>query len=254
MSRNLIISFLFIFIASPIQAQESTDNAPIHQLLSSLVKVNTVYSKTVSGIEGHKGLVSYERHGAGVIIDPSGIIVTNTHIIKNAPHVLVTLANGKTFEAHILFSSSSDFSFIKIFSIHPLRAMSWANSSLAQLGEKITAVGSPENHNPNILHGKIINLIKNKSTDETELLEMNLPLYQGDSGGPILDNKGHLLGLIMGKPKSQKHQSYAIASNKIKREFLNRHFLKKTSHEKLRKNRNLENINKISGKYKQNMP
>jgi S1-C subfamily serine protease len=186
----------------------------------SLVEIKTIYARTLRTKSGRTGIASYERHGTGIIIDPTGIIVTNTHIIVNAPRILVGLSNGKAYEAKILYASEADFSFIKIETSYPLAAVQWADSSEAQLGQSIIALGNSEFNHFSILGGEITSLIESMSTNTIELLELNLNLYQGDSGGPILDNNGQLLGLIMAKRKTQDRKSYAIASNKIRQEYL----------------------------------
>ncbi|MEI7998130.1 MAG: serine protease [Candidatus Omnitrophota bacterium] len=217
---GFIIYFLLLSTPSLSWAQENSLIAQMQNIQSSLVEIKTTFSRTLRTPKG-TGLASYERHGAGIIIDSSGIIVTNTHIIRNAPHIFVSLANGKTFKAKVILANEADFSFLKINTHLPLKPITWADSSLAQLGEPIIAIGgSSDLNHQSILGGKITSLIESKSSGNIELLELNVNLYEGDSGGPILNRQGHLLGLIMAKRKKEDRKSYAIASNKIRREYL----------------------------------
>ena len=215
-----ITTFLGLIYPLMASAQESSVIARMQSLQPSIVEIRTVFAKALTTENGRKGIASYERHGAGIIIDPSGIIVTNTHLVINAPRILVGLSNGKIFEATVVFASESDFSFIKINPPYTLKAIAWADSSQVQLGEPIIALGNSDLNNQSILGGEITSLLESMSNNTIELLEVNLNLYQGDSGGPILDRQGRLLGLIMGKRKSQDRKSYAIASNKIRQEYL----------------------------------
>ncbi len=214
------ILLLLCLYSTSASAEQASLIMNIQSIEPSLVEIKTVYARTLQTKNGHAAIASYERYGAGIIIDPSGIIVTNTHIIRNAPHIYVGLSNGKSFEAKLLYASEADFSFLKIDSPYPLKAVPWANSSQSQLGESIIALGSSEYNHQSILGGEITSLIKSMSSGDTELIEVNLNLYQGDSGGPILDKQGHLLGLIMAKRKTEDRKSYAIASNKIRQEYL----------------------------------
>ena len=216
----LIIFNLLCSIPSVVYAQESSLIARMQKVESSLVEIRTVYARTLRTKGGRKGIASYERYGTGIILDSSGIIVTNTHIIANAPQIFVALSNGKVFKAKVLYVGEADFSFLKINSPYRLKPIAWADSSQAQLGEPIIALGNSEYNYQSILGGKIISLIQSMSTGRVELLELNLNLYQGDSGGPILDQQGRLLGLVMAKQKSEDRKSYAIASNKIRQEYL----------------------------------
>lgn len=187
---------------------------------NSLVRIQTVYVKMLRG-EGRMRMASFERNGAGVIIDPAGLVVTNTHTILNAPHIFVILNDGTKAKADVAFiSSTGDFSFLKISPVRPLKAIEWAESSQAQLGQEIVAIGNSDYVRKSILGGKIMHLIQSQSTGRVELLGVDLNLYKGDSGGPILDVQGRLLGLVMGEEKSQEHSSVAIASDTIREQYL----------------------------------
>ncbi|MBF0490421.1 MAG: trypsin-like peptidase domain-containing protein [Candidatus Omnitrophica bacterium] len=221
MSKLRILLFSLLLLSPlPSQAEEGSLIGRMQNIEPSLVEIRTVYARTLKKRNGRAAIASYERHGAGIIIDPSGIIVTNTHIIANAPHTYVGLSNGKILEATVLYSSEADFSFLKIKYPHPLKAITWADSSEAKIGQSIIALGSSDYNYQSILGGEITSLIESRSSGAIELLELNLNLYEGDSGGPILDQEGHLLGLVMAKRKTQDRKSYAIASNKIRQEYL----------------------------------
>ena len=224
MRFKLTLTLIFAFCLLPIFQARAEDSliGRMQKVEASIVDIRTVYSKTLTTKSGRKGIASYERHGAGLIIDPAGLIVTNAHIVINAPKILVTLNGGETCEANILYSNTaSDFSFIKISPPKPLQPIRWAESSELNLGDKIIALGNSEINSQSIISGEITSILTSKATGAIEFLEVNINLYQGDSGGPILDQQGRLLGLIMGKRLSQDRQSYAIASDKIRREYLN---------------------------------
>ena len=215
-----LTTLLWLNTFSLAHAADSSLISRIQKIESSLVYIKTVYRRSLRTHNGRSGIVSYERNGTGIIMDPSGIIVTNTHIVINAPKILVGLSDGKVYEATVLYASEADFSFLKIDTSYPLQAIPWADSSQAQLGQKIIALGNSDNNHQSILGGQITSLIESMSTNNIELLELDINLYQGDSGGPILDEDGRLLGLIMAKRKTEERKSYAIASNKIRQEYL----------------------------------
>ena len=220
-----MVLFLLI-LPSMARSQETSLIDRIQKVQTSLVEIKTVYSRALQTQRGQKGIASYERHGSGIIIDSSGIIVTNTHLVHHAPRILVKLSDGKIFEAQLLHENESDFSFIKVDAGYPLKAIVWADSSLAYLGEPIIALGGISDFNhQSILGGEITSLIESISSGEIQLLELNINLYEGDSGGPILDEKGRLLGLIMAKRMSKDRKSYAIASNNIRRAYLSQRLL-----------------------------
>ena len=217
---QLFIYCLFLSIPSfRAHAQDETPVQLLQYVQSSLVEVKTVDTKTFNENNGHTKIGTYHTQGSGVIIDSHGIIVTNTHIITNAPHIYVGLSDGTILEAKIVYSSNADFSFIKIDPPYPLQAITWADSSQAPVGTPIVGLSYADD-NQHVLSGEITNLTNGVDSNNVELIELNLNLIPGDSGGPLLDNQGHLLGMIMGKRMSEDNKSYAIASNKIQQEYL----------------------------------
>jgi S1-C subfamily serine protease len=81
-------------------------------------------------------------------------------------------------------------------------------------------VGNSDYDNQSILSGHITAILQNLSTSSSDFLQLDLDLHHGDSGGPILDDQGRLLGMVMAKRESQPNTSIAIASNKIHLQYL----------------------------------
>jgi len=164
---------------------------------------------------------TFERTAAGLVIDPSGIIVANTHTIIHAPFIFVILRDGTKLPAKVIFSSEDfDFSFLKIHPPHPLLPIQWADSSQSNIGQSIIVVGNSDYDNQSIMEGHIKNILQSHSRSSYDFLELDLDLYHGDSGGPILDEEGRLLGIVMARRESEPNSSIAIASNKIREQYL----------------------------------
>jgi S1-C subfamily serine protease len=164
------------------------------------------------------GIGSPEHYGQGIIIDANGIIVTSKHIIGHAQHIYVLLSNGKIVEANLLSQSKADLCLLKISVPYTLRAIPLANPSELHVGSPVIAITNAGVDPQRVRGGKIIEVFKGTSSD-AEVIEMNIPLKPGDSGGPILNPEGSLLGLIMGKRISDPSKSYAIALNLIQQEY-----------------------------------
>lgn len=161
------------------------------------------------------------NNGHGVVVDPSGIIATSTHIIYGKQHIIVRLADGQQYPAQVLYVSSADFSFIKIDAPTRLKAIAWGNCDYLEAGNKIVAVANSGLNQEKILDGEVLSKIKAPiANGVVSLLELKVPLKPGDSGGPILDQQGCLLGIIMAHRLSDNTKSLAIASNQIQEEFL----------------------------------
>jgi len=191
----------------------------IQQTEKSIVTVRTELTRIMHTTPPRSA--TYYRMAAGLVIDPSGIIVTNTHTIIDAPYIFVILRDGTKLPAQLLFASGEyDFSFLKINPPHPLQRVPWADSSLVNVGDTIIAVGNSDYDNQSIMSGHVKSIIQSLSTSTKDFLELDLDLFHGDSGGPILDDQGRLLGMIMAKRESQSNSSIAIASNKIHQQYL----------------------------------
>jgi serine protease Do len=164
-----------------------------------------------------------EQTGAGIIIDPSGYIVTNTHIILYAQFIFATLHNGTRLPATIAaIAPNSDFTILKVEPPSPLKALAWADSDQIRLGDPIISVGNSPLLKETISGGIIKGIGQGQSSPNhrVELIETDLNLYQGDSGGPILDRQGNFLGIIVAKNMKVERSSFAIPSNKIREQFL----------------------------------
>ena len=193
----------------------------IQNVQPSLVGVKTVYAKVLHAPSAGDKMVTYERWGTGLVIDPAGLVVTNTHIIINAPHIFVVFSDGTQLPAEVAYvNTGHDFSFLKVAPSRALNPVQWADSSQAQLGQAVVAMGNSDLNNQSILSGEVTRLLQSQSTGAVEFIEVNLNLYRGDSGGPILDHTGRLLGMIMAKNKSEERAGLAIASDRIREQYL----------------------------------
>ena len=231
MFMYLVLMPFFLFLSASAALAEPSLIDRVQKMQASLVEVKTVYTKVLRApLAGDKAtgliavgarMVQYTRSGTGLVIDPNGLVVTNTHTILNAPHIFVVLSDGTQMPAEVAFVSVGyDFSFLKVHAPKPLKTIQWADSSQARLGEPIVALGSSDLNAQSILYGEITKIIQSRSTGEVELIGVDLNLYRGDSGGPIWDREGRLLGMVMAKSKTRDRAGFAIAANTIHEQYL----------------------------------
>ena len=207
----------------PTNASAATFQTALGKIQSYKEAVITIRAQTVS-FDGHRAS-ALERTGAGVVIDPKGIIVTNTHIIYGSNIIKVILQDGTRLNAQILFISKEyDFSLLKIDPPHPLTAIAWADSDKISLGEEVITIGHSPLLNQTISGGRINGLGTRTLEDGTitpELLQISINHYPGDSGGPVFDNSGRLIGLMNAKRTTVQRAAFAVPSNKIHLEYFN---------------------------------
>lgn len=165
----------------------------------------------------------FEQKGAGVIIDPEGYIITNFHTIYLADKVAVMIKNGPTVSGKIIhLMPDDDLALIKIDPPQALTSIQFANSDNIELGEEIINIGHSYFLNGTISGGYIAGVGRMPKPDGTptspvELIKVNIKLYKGDSGGPLLNRKGELLGMISAEIRSARKATLVIPSNKIKK-------------------------------------
>lgn len=166
---------LFIFLTllilplSVSHAQLQTPDQLMQNVQISLVDVHTTTSKTFQENNGHTVVGTYHTQGLGVVIDSSGIIVTNTHVIANAAQVLVGFNDGTVLRAQVVYSSDADFSFLKVDPPYPLTPITWADSSQAPVGTAVIVLSNDGGDQEHILGGQITSTLDGMTSNEVEL-------------------------------------------------------------------------------------
>ncbi len=134
--------------------------------------------------------------GSGFIIDKNGTIVTNNHVIANAEDILVRV-NSKEYKAKVLGSDPlADLAVLKIESKDTFIPVSFGNSEKAKVGEWVVAIGNPFGLGGTVTSGIIsakhrdINL-----TRYDNLIQTDASINQGNSGGPLFNLKGEVIGI-----------------------------------------------------------
>ncbi len=165
----------------------------------------------------------YRRNGAGVVIHPSGIIVTNAHTVGHAEKVTVLLPDGTRHPGRVVrFVPDLDCALIRVLlpegTVLPYAGL--ADSDALDLGDEVYNLGRSPWLDRTISSGRIIGLGRNRTPDPddtvlNDLLQTSIELYHGDSGGPLFNAEGGLVGLITAEEES-RHSTFAIPSNRIR--------------------------------------
>ncbi len=135
--------------------------------------------------------------GSGFIIDPTGLIVTNNHVVSGASAVKVTLTDGRTFDAKVLGTDPiTDVALIKVDSPDPLPAVSFGSSKDIRVGDDVMAVGNPFGLSSTVTTG----IISAKARDigsgaYDNFLQTDAAINKGNSGGPLFNDAGQVVGM-----------------------------------------------------------
>src|SRR5262245_32208277 len=143
--------------------------------------------------------------GSGFIIDPTGYIVTNQHVVERAADlkIHVTTNDGKTYRAHyIAGDDKTDLAFIKIDAQSDFPFINLDNISPNLLGQTVIVVGNAVGYGSSISRGVLSAAKRNITVDETEykdLVQTDAAINPGNSGGPVIDLSGRLVGIASAK-------------------------------------------------------
>ncbi len=156
--------------------------------------------------------------GSGVIIDKSGLIITNNHVIRGATQILVTLSDKRRVPARVLGAdSASDVAVLKINAPN-LPTLKWADSDKLNVGEIVLAIGSPFGLASTVTQG----IISAKGRRDLgisayeDFLQTDAAINPGNSGGALVDINGNLVGIntaILSESGGNQGIGLAIPSN-----------------------------------------
>lgn len=141
----------------------------------------------------------YQRTGTGLIVDPDGIVVTNEHLIKGADAVVVQLTDGTTFMAGEISSDPySDLAIIRLQKAHNLPAATLADPHNLSIGDFVFTIGHPFGLKSSISLGIISAKELNVAHTRVPLLQMDAASNPGNSGGPLVNLSGEVVGITEG--------------------------------------------------------
>lgn len=199
----------------------SLQAAPENEL--TLKELYDSCSNSVVGITGYvNGKIGYSW-GTGVILSSDGLILTNTHVIEDCDRAVVTLYDDSEYEATLVGADSiSDIAVLKI-KAKGLPAATFGESDSLSVGEHVAAIGNPlgETFRMTLTDG-IISAIErgiNYNGRSMTLLQTNTALNEGNSGGPLFNMYGQVVGItnmkMMSSTSSIEGIGFAIPSSTV---------------------------------------
>ncbi|MGE5268590.1 MAG: DegQ family serine endoprotease [Thiohalocapsa sp.] len=173
------------------------------------------------GDEGESG-VRRIALGSGFIIDPSGIIVTNNHVVGEAAKVQIILQDNSKYTARIIGRDRrTDIAVLKIKADKKLPYVSFGDSSAAQVGDWVVAVGNPFGLGGSVTTGIISARGRDLHSGQfDDFLQIDAPINRGNSGGPTFNLKGEVIGIntaIYSPNGGSVGIGFAVPSNAAKR-------------------------------------
>lgn len=154
--------------------------------------------------------------GTGFLIDGKGYLVTNAHVVKNASSVIVLNTKGEEFRANIIYvNAASDLALLKIedkdFKVYATLPYSIRKSG-AELGESLFTLGYPRNE---IVYNEGYMSAKTGFNGDTMTCQIGVPANPGNSGGPVFNKNGEIIGIINTRQLQAEGVVFAVTSRNI---------------------------------------
>ena len=134
-----------------------------------------------------------EGSGSGFIIDPTGYVLTNHHVISGADRVTVTLSDGRIFRADVVgVDPAIDVALLRVHSKAPLPAAPLGNSETLRVGEWVCAIGNPLGVYTHSVTVGVISFLGRKLFDSglDAYIQTDAAISFGNSGGPLINARG----------------------------------------------------------------
>ena len=199
---------------------QDTLGSSINNITNQMGQLKASASSDFSGvIENSIGSVVTVRtdvaQGTGFIITNEGYVVTNAHILSGGHEIYTINSKQETKSAELIgYSSNYDIALLKISgSYKPLKL---ANSDEVQIGEKVIAIGNPLGLQFSVSEGIVSAVHRSGTKIENAYIQTDAALNPGNSGGPLIDKSGEVIGINNFKVGGGESLGFALESNYIK--------------------------------------
>jgi Do/DeqQ family serine protease len=161
--------------------------------------------------------------GSGVIVDASGLVVTNNHVIENADQIKVSLADKREFDADLILKDArSDLAVLRLKDGRErFTAVELGDSDALQVGDMVLAVGNPFGVGQTVTHGIVSAVARTQVgiTDYQFFIQTDAAINPGNSGGALVDLAGRLVGIntaIFSRSGGSQGIGFAIPANMVR--------------------------------------
>lgn len=202
---------VFVVLGSPAwgKTAKSVPALKSVEAIASEVKPSVVKVLQV-GRDGLDGL------GTGFVVSKDGLIATNLHVIGEARRLEVEMSDGTKHEVTEISATDShwDLAILRVAS-KELKPLPLADSDDVKQGQPVVAMGNPEGLGFSVVDGVVSEFPD--IVNEVPMIRLAMPIERGNSGGPLLDRQGRVLGLLTMKSAVTNNLGFAMPVNELKR-------------------------------------
>jgi serine protease Do len=170
----------------------------VHAVLDAVQ--SAVVAINVEGESSFGGFV--EGAGSGMVIDPTGLILTNRHVVEGASSISVTLADGREVDADLVGAiADNDVALVQARDVDDLETVTFGKSDDLRVGDPVVAIGNALGlgGTPSVTAGIVSALGRELDAGNgvplSDLIQTDAAIYQGNSGGPLVNASGEVVGV-----------------------------------------------------------
>ncbi len=219
-----------------LQAMEEAFSSVADRVTPAVVNVSTTPKRGSTGSDEQRfreyfGDEFYDRYfkrrpredarssGSGVIVDPSGYILTNNHVIENAQDITVRLSDSRKFTATLVGRDpKTDVAVLKVDAKAPLPAAEIGDSDRLRVGQWVIAIGNPFGLDRTVTAGIVSATARNRVgvTTYENFIQTDASINPGNSGGPLLSLDGRVIGINTAIVAAGQGIGFSIPINEAK--------------------------------------
>lgn len=220
--RECCLLLLLLAVLATLPAEAASKPETEEELTVSIYK-QTVRATVFLSSSYVAGPAKNTTSGTGFILDESGTVVTNAHVIDGAHHVMAQLYDGQRIPVEVLgIDHYTDVAVLKLTGFTgKLPTVRLGSSEKLRVGQRTLVIGNPYGLGFGLSTGIISGIDRTPPTldfmvPRVPLLQTTAPINPGDSGGPLLDSDGHVIGLTTALLAGTQNIGFAIPINLVK--------------------------------------
>lgn len=199
MFKQFAVAFTALSVLAPLPGSArpmQTNDAAIVQSVTPAV-VNISSWKLLPASNPGEPARRVKIYASGFVIAPSGLVVTNKHVVDGALDLHVIFNNGERLRAKVVSAAAMlDVAVLQVDANHPLPALKWGDSDALQVGDPVLTIGNPLGIGMSVSSGIVSALNRDlKDTPFDSYIQTDAAINHGNSGGPLIDRDGNVVGI-----------------------------------------------------------
>ena len=202
--KTRLFAAIFVYLIATVAQAQPAPKSP-----ATILKENdSALALILSADDGSVSL------GSGFFIADGSAVVTNFHVISGAKRVALKTGTGQVLSADTIYAldEKKDLAILKVTGANRAHVVALGDSDKVAIGESIVVVGNPEGLEKSVTNGLVSGL---RTFDDQKLFQISAPISHGSSGGPVFNDRGQVIGVVVAFLKDGQNLNFAIPINRV---------------------------------------